>query len=34
MPWMETVPVQQRMQFIDDVHEGFDTMTELCARRP
>jgi len=29
---METVPVQQRTQFIDDLHEGFYTMTELCAR--
>jgi len=29
---METVPVQQRTQFIDDVHEGFYSMTELCAR--
>jgi transposase InsO family protein len=32
MPWMETMPVEQRTQFIDDVHEGFYTMTELCAR--
>jgi transposase InsO family protein len=29
---METMPVEQRTQFIDDVHEGFYTMTELCAR--
>lgn len=32
MPWMETVPMEQRTQFIDDVQEGYYTMTELCAR--
>jgi transposase InsO family protein len=29
---METVPVEQRRQFIDDYHEQLYTMTELCAR--
>lgn len=32
MPWMETVPVEQRRQFIDDYHQGLYSMTELCAR--
>jgi transposase len=32
MPWMEPRPVEQRTQFIDDVHEGFYTMTARCAR--
>ena len=32
MPWMETAPVEQRRQFIEDFHEGLYTMTELCAR--
>jgi putative transposase len=32
MPWMETAPVEQRIQFIADHRLGFFPMTELCAR--
>jgi putative transposase len=32
MPWMETAPVEQRIQFIADHREGLYLMTELCAR--
>lgn len=31
MPWMETHPMDQRLQFINDAHEGLYTMAELCA---
>lgn len=32
MPWLETVPMQQRQQFITDHRRGLYTMRELCAR--
>jgi putative transposase len=32
MPWLETVPVEERERFIDDHRLGLYTMTELCAR--
>ena len=32
MPWLETVPVEQRTRFIDDHRLGLYDMTELCAR--
>ena len=32
MPWLETVPVEQRERFIDDHRLGLYDMTELCAR--
>lgn len=32
MPWLETVPMEQRRQFIEDSQEGLYSMTELCAR--
>lgn len=32
MPWLETAPVEQRLQFIEDYQEGFYSMAELCAR--
>jgi transposase len=32
MPWLETVPVEQRARFIDDHWLGLYDMTELCAR--
>lgn len=32
MPWMETAPVEQRIQFIADHRQGLYPMTELCAR--
>ena len=32
MPWLETVPMEERARFIDDHRLGFYTMTELCAR--
>ena len=32
MPWLETVPVEERERFIDDYRLGLYTMTELCAR--
>ena len=32
MPWQETVPVDERVRFIDAYRTGGFTMTELCAR--
>lgn len=32
MPWLETVPMDQRSRFIDAYLAGGFTMTELCAR--
>ena len=32
MPWLETIPVEERERFIDDHHLGLYDMTELCAR--
>ena len=32
MPWLETVPMEERARFIDDHNLGLYTMTELCAR--
>ena len=32
MPWLETLPVEQRERFIDDHRLGLYDMTELCAR--
>jgi len=32
MPWKETGPVLERMQFIEDYLSGFYTLTELAAR--
>lgn len=32
MPWLETVPMEQRLAFLDALADGFYTMTELCAR--
>lgn len=33
MPWLETNPMDQRLQFLEDVRLGRMTMTELCAHR-
>jgi len=32
MPWLETAPVEERMQFIEDALSDRFTMSELCAR--
>lgn len=32
MPWLETLPVEERERFIDDYRLGLYEMTELCAR--
>ncbi len=32
MPWLETVPVEERFQFIQDALSDRFTMSELCAR--
>ena len=32
MPWQETRPLDQRLQFVADHQRGLYTMTELCAR--
>jgi transposase InsO family protein len=32
MPWLETEPMSQRSQFIDDVQRAHLSVTELCAR--
>jgi transposase InsO family protein len=32
MPWLETDPMDQRLQFITDYQRGLYSMTELCAR--
>src|SRR2546427_6136984 len=32
MPWLETVPMEQRTAFITDHQQGLYAMTELCAR--
>ena len=32
MPWLETVPMEERERFVRDHREGFYAMVELCAR--
>lgn len=32
MPWLETAPVEQRLQFIEEHQEGCYSMFELSAR--
>src|SRR6476661_3704987 len=32
MPWLETVPVEERIRFIGDALSDRFTMSELCAR--
>lgn len=32
MPWKETSPMDQRLQFVSDYQRGIAPMTELCAR--
>jgi putative transposase len=32
MPWLETIPMEQRLQFITDYQQGLYSVTELCAR--
>ena len=32
MPWLETVPMEQRERFIRDERLALYTMTELCGR--
>ena len=32
MPWQETLPMDQRTQFVADVQRGHFDMTTLCAR--
>lgn len=32
MPWLETMPMQQRVEFVATHNRGLYTMTELCAR--
>ena len=32
MPWLETTPVEERIQFVDDALSDRFTMSELCAR--
>jgi hypothetical protein len=32
MPWLETAPVEERIQFITDALSDRFTMSELCAR--
>jgi transposase InsO family protein len=32
MPWLETIPVEQRERFISDHQHGLYSMAELCAR--
>ena len=32
MPWLETAPVEERQQFIEDALSDRFTMSELCAR--
>ena len=32
MPWLETSPMDQRMQFIADYQRGLQSMTELADR--
>ncbi|MGI8617720.1 MAG: helix-turn-helix domain-containing protein [Gemmatimonadaceae bacterium] len=32
MPWLETAPVEERIQFIQDALSDRFTMSELCAR--
>ena len=33
MPWLETNPMDQRLQFLEDVRLGRMSMTALCAHR-
>jgi hypothetical protein len=32
MPWLETTPVEERIQFIGDALSDRFSMSELCAR--
>src|SRR5829696_6923283 len=32
MPWLETLPMEQRTQFVADHRRGLYEMAELCAR--
>ncbi len=32
MPWLETVPVEERLQFIQDALSDRFTMSELCEQ--
>ena len=32
MPWSETTPMDERLQFLADVRRGTDEMTVLCRR--
>lgn len=32
MPWLETIPVEERRQFIRDAQSDRFTMSELCSR--
>ena len=32
MPWLETAPMEQRTQFVEDVRRGHLSVTQLCAR--
>ena len=32
MPWLETVPMQERLQFVHDAMSDRFTMSEPCAR--
>ena len=32
MPWSETSPMEERIRFVLEALEGWDSMTELCAR--
>ena len=32
MPWLETAPMDQRIQFLTDHRRGLYPVTELCAR--
>ena len=31
MPWLETVPIEQRARFVEDVRRGRMPLTQLCA---
>src|SRR6185312_11492635 len=32
MPWLETVPMEERLRFVHDAFSDRFTMSELCAR--
>jgi transposase InsO family protein len=33
MPWLETDPMEQRIEFVAEYHRGLYTMAELCRRK-